>query len=85
MATAMSEWVRVTRRRWGLSQSQFARLFATSVRTVRRWETGQLEPQEHQQWLFSLLLNYANINGVNRLLRRFLQESGRFSKPGRPA
>jgi hypothetical protein len=31
------------RRRWGLSQSQFARLFMTSVRTVRRCERGQTE------------------------------------------
>jgi transcriptional regulator with XRE-family HTH domain len=81
---AGAERVRATRQRWGLSQSQFGRLFATSVRTVRRWENGQLDPREHQKWMLALLVRYAASNGIDEFLRRFLHQAGRLSKPGRP-
>lgn len=76
--------IRAARRRWGLSQAQFASLFATSMRSVRRWENAQLLPREQQLWIFSLLIEYARTNGTKCFLRRFVQQGGRLSKPGRP-
>ena len=76
--------IRAARQRWGLSQAQFASLFATSVRSVRRWENGQLEPREHQLWIFGLLIGYASVNGVKQFLLRFVNQAGRLSNPGRP-
>jgi DNA-binding transcriptional regulator YiaG len=81
---AVATRIRAARRRWGLSQAQFASLFATSVRTVRHWENRQLEPREHQLWIFSLLISYASVNGVKQFLRRFVNQAGRLSEPGRP-
>lgn len=82
--SAICQQVRVARRRWRLSQAQFAMLFATSVRTVRRWESGQLEPREHQKWLLALLIDYARTQGNDRLVQRFVNEPGRLCKAGRP-
>jgi DNA-binding transcriptional regulator YiaG len=81
---ALANTIRTARRRWGLSQAQFASLFATSVRSVRRWESSQLEPREHQLWIFSLLIGYASAYGVKQFLLRFANQAGRLSKPGRP-
>jgi len=82
--SAVNEWVRITRQHWGVSQSQFATLFATSVRSVRRWENGQLEPRGHQLWLFGLLVEYATVHGLDQFLRRFVNQTGRLSRAGRP-
>jgi transcriptional regulator with XRE-family HTH domain len=73
------------REEWGLSQSQFAALFMTDTRTVRRWENGQLPLSLRHQWFFGLFVQYARNNGVDRFLNRFVaDEHGRFSQAGRP-
>ena len=82
--TSGGNWVHSTRRRWGLSQAQFATLFARSVRTVRRWESGQFAPREHQLWILNLLVEYTRVHHTNRFRHRFVRQRGRLSKPGRP-
>jgi DNA-binding transcriptional regulator YiaG len=39
-----------TRQRWRLSQAQFAELFMTTRRTIRRWEEHQFCPAPTQDW-----------------------------------
>lgn len=73
------------RRRLRLSQSQFAGLFMTNVRTVRRWEAGLSALTTHQQWFLRLFVTYIERDGVRAFRRRFVRETPRYSRPGRPA
>jgi DNA-binding transcriptional regulator YiaG len=72
------------REKWGLSQRQFAALFATDIRSVRRWEHGQLSPSPRQRWCLWLLVQYVNRNGLRAFQRRLVRQSPRYRKPGRP-
>jgi DNA-binding transcriptional regulator YiaG len=72
------------RRKWKLSLRQFAELFLTSARTVRRWEGREFNPTPHQHWCLSILVRYAEQKGITAFRRRFVQQPGRYSKPGRP-
>jgi DNA-binding transcriptional regulator YiaG len=84
-ASRASREAAVLRRRSRLSQSQFAGLFMTSVRTVRRWESGQSTLTTHQQFFLRLFAEYIERNGVREFRCRFVREAARYGKPGRPA
>ncbi len=73
------------RRRSRLSQAQFASLFMTSVRTVRRWEAGLSALTTHQQFFLRLFAGYIERNGVREFRRRFVSGEPRYGKAGRPA
>jgi len=73
------------RRKWKLSQKQFAGLFFTSPPTVERWESRQFSPSLHQQWLLGLLASYAREHGMAAFRRRFVRQPPRYGKRGRPA
>jgi hypothetical protein len=73
------------RRRSRLSQSQFASLFMTSVRTVRRWEAGLSALTMHQQFFLRLFAEYIERNGVREFRCRFVSGAPRYGKAGRPA
>jgi len=68
--------------RWGLSQGQFARLFMTSVRTVRRWEDRQFAPTPHQQWFLGLFEKYIAKEGLAAFLSRFVRQTSRYQAAG---
>ena len=72
------------RREWKLSLRQFAELFLTSARTVRRWEGHEFSPTPHQQWFVSILVRYVKQKGITALQQRFVQQPPRFQKRGRP-
>jgi hypothetical protein len=72
------------RRRTRLSQSQFADLFMTTVRTVRRWEGGQCALTTHQQYFLRLFAMYIEWNGVCGFRQQFVREGARYGKAGRP-
>ncbi len=80
---ACSQMARM-RERWRLSQRQFARLFVTSVRTVRRWEGYKYAPTLHQQWFLGLFVQWAEQHGIRKFRRRFVRGTPRYGKPGRP-
>jgi DNA-binding transcriptional regulator YiaG len=73
------------RRRSRLSQAQFASLFMTSARTVRRWEAGLSALTTHQQFFLRLFAEYIERNGVREFRRRFVRGEPRYGKAGRPA
>jgi DNA-binding transcriptional regulator YiaG len=72
------------RRRLRLSQAQFAHLFMTGVRTVRRWEARLSALTRHQQFFLQLFVRYVERNGVREFRRRFVREAPRHGKAGRP-
>ncbi len=76
--------ITLARKNWGLSQDQFAGLFMTTVRTVRRWEARQFSPTDHQLWFLHMFVGYVARHGLRRFLRRFVREERRYGKPGRP-
>jgi DNA-binding transcriptional regulator YiaG len=84
-ASRTSDEAAALRRRSRLSQSQFASLFMTSVRTVRRWEAGLSALTTHQQFFLRLFVMYIERNGVREFRRRFVREAPRYRKAGRPA
>jgi len=59
--------VRALRKRLGLSQSQFARRYLLSVRTVQQWEQEQREPSEPARVLLFAIAR--NPRTVARVLR----------------
>lgn len=73
------------RKECGLSQAQVSRLFVTHPRTVRRWEAHESVPPRRQQWFLWLFLDYAERCGVPSLRDRFVRESPRCGRPGRPS
>jgi DNA-binding transcriptional regulator YiaG len=74
------------RKEWRLSQSQFARLFISSTRTVRHWERGEFSPTPQQQRFLGLLAGYARREGLRAFHKRFVGEQApRYGQPGRPA
>jgi DNA-binding transcriptional regulator YiaG len=48
------DYVAIMRRRWRLSQAQFADLFMTDVRVVKRWEAHESKPTIRHQWFLQL-------------------------------
>ena len=72
------------RRRARLSQSQFASLFMTTVRTVRRWEARCSALTTRQQFFLRLFMMYVERNGLGALRHRFLPEALRYGSVGRP-
>jgi len=80
---AVCDWVKQTRAELQISQSQFARLLNTDVRTVKRWESYQCKPRRHQRhwlWTFS---EFVKNHGAEAARKRYLQdEEPRFEKPG---
>jgi DNA-binding transcriptional regulator YiaG len=66
--------VLLTRRLWKLTQHEFAGLFMTTVRTVKRWESGRSGLTAHQQFFLSLFAGYVERNGVPEFRRRFVDE-----------
>lgn len=68
---------------WGLSQAQFAHLFMTSVRTVKRWETRQAEPDDHERWFLGLFGRYVQQHGLGKFRERFVRPgpSARLNEP----
>ena len=72
------------RRKVSLSLRQFARLFLTSMDTVRRWEGRRFTPTPHQEWFLGVLVRYVNEKGITVFRQRFVQQPGRYGKPGRP-
>lgn len=84
-ASRASDEAAALRRRSRLSQAQFAGLFVTSVRTVRRWEAGLSALTTHQQFFLRLFAGYIERNGVREFRCRFVREAARYGKPGRPA
>lgn len=61
------------RKCWRLAQREFAGLFMTTVRTVRRWEHREFAPTPHQQWFLRVLSAYANIHGLREFRARFVR------------
>jgi DNA-binding transcriptional regulator YiaG len=61
------------RAQWRLSQSQFARLFITTVRTVKRWEAGRSGLTAHQRFFLELFMKYVERNGIRELRKRFVE------------
>ncbi|HEY2477063.1 MAG TPA: helix-turn-helix domain-containing protein [Candidatus Cybelea sp.] len=59
--------VRALRERLGLSQSEFARRYLLSVRTVQQWEQEQREPSEPARVLLFAIAR--NPRAVERVLR----------------
>jgi hypothetical protein len=87
----LAEWTRkanreaaALRRRSRLSQAQFASLFMTSVRTVRRWEARLSALTTRQRFFLRLFVMYIERNGVPEFRRRFVREAPRYGKAGRP-
>ena len=74
-----------SRRLWLLSQTQFADLFLTTKRSIRRWEEHRFCPAPTQQWFLELFTKYIQKNGRRAFLRRFVREGGRYRSPGRPS
>jgi DNA-binding transcriptional regulator YiaG len=72
------------RRKWKLSEQQFSRVLGCGLRSVKRWESGECTPQLHQRWVLELLRRYASRNGIAAFRRRFVGESPRYQKSGRP-
>jgi DNA-binding transcriptional regulator YiaG len=62
----------LARKHWGLSQRQFANLFMTTVRTVRRWEKREFAPTPHQQWFLGVFANYVRERGLVQLREHFV-------------
>ncbi len=83
-ASRASDEAAALRRRSRLSQSQFAGLFMTSVRTVRRWEAGMSALTTHQQFFLRLFAGYIERNGVQKFRCRFVRGEPRYGKVGRP-
>jgi len=77
-------YIAALRKRWGLSQSQLARLLMTNRREIRRWEGGEDVPEPHQQWFLQLFVEYVRTNGLRAFRRRFMREAPRYGKVGRP-
>ena len=65
------------RQRLRLSQLQFAGLFITTARTVRRWEGGHCDLTWHQQWFLTLFKRYLKRSGVHAFRRRFVLDAPR--------
>ena len=84
-ASRASDETAALRRRSRLSQSQFAALFMTSVRTVRRWGAGMSALTTHQQFFLRLFAEYIERNGVQKFRCRFVRGEPRYGKVGRPA
>jgi DNA-binding transcriptional regulator YiaG len=62
-APARNQANRVTlRKRWGLSQKQFASLFMTTARTVKRWEAGRSRMTPHQQNFLGVFARYVQLS-----------------------
>ena len=72
------------RRRWRVSQAEFAELLMSTTRSVRRWETGSSSPGIREQWILSLLEQYRLRHGSAHFLDRFVEGTDRFGKRGRP-
>ncbi len=85
MAVIMTSDVAKLRRVWGLSQKQFAELFMTSMRTVRRWEAGEYKPDAREQMFLRAFSSYARAHGVIAFRRRFVRQAPRYGRRGRPA
>ena len=79
-----SDGAAALRRRSRLSQAQFAGLFMTTVRTVRRWEAGLSGLTTHQQFFLRLFAMFIERNGVREFRRRFVGGAPRYGKAGRP-
>jgi len=73
------------RQELALSQARFAKLFLTTARTVRRWESRETFPTEHQQWFGYILMRSAARHGIRKFVRRFIAGKRRLSRPGRPS
>jgi len=84
-ASSATDEAAALRRRSRLSQSQFAGLFVTSVRTVRRWESGRSALTTHQQFFLRLFAGHIERNGVRAFRCRFVREAPRYGTAGRPA
>ena len=66
--------VRALRERLGLSQSEFARRYLLSVRTVQQWEQEQREPSEPARvLLFAIARNPRTVERVLRSRQRLSQ------------
>ena len=78
------DYVVIMRRRWQLSQAQFAGLFMTDVRVVKRWEAHQAQPTIRHQWFLQLFALYVKEHGLGTFRRRFVRQRPRYAKRGRP-
>ena len=53
------------REKWTLSQQQFSKVLGCGLRSVKRWEGRQCNPQPHQRWILELLRRYVSRKGVS--------------------
>ena len=67
---------------WALSQSQFARLLNTSVRTVKRWESHSHKPTPDVRIILASFQDYIAAHGLDAFRERFVREEPRRGKPG---
>jgi DNA-binding transcriptional regulator YiaG len=78
------DYVAIMRRRWRLSQAQFAGLFMTDVRVVKRWEAHEAQPTIRHQWFLRLFALYVKEHGLGTFRRRFVGQRPRYGRRGRP-
>jgi transcriptional regulator with XRE-family HTH domain len=76
--------IAVFRKLCGLSQKQFADLFMTTARTVKRWESGRSDMTPHHEFFLTAFVGYVERNGVRDFRRRFVREEPRYGRVGRP-
>jgi DNA-binding transcriptional regulator YiaG len=79
------DYVASMRRRWRLSQAQFADLFMTDVRVVKRWEAHEAKPTIRHQWFLRLFALYVKEHGLGTFRRRFVGQRPRYGRRGRPS
>jgi len=78
------DYVASMRRRWRLSQAQFAGLFMTDVRVIKRWEAHEAQPPIRHQWFLRLFALYVKEHGLGKFRRRFVGQRPRYGRRGRP-
>ena len=72
------------RKCWGLSQKQFADLFMTTARTVKRWEAACSRMTPHQRFFLGVFARYVGRYGAAAFRRR-VRAAGRAVWKGRTA
>jgi DNA-binding transcriptional regulator YiaG len=50
--------IKELRKQTGLSQSEFAKKFHLSIRTLQRWEQGQTDTPEYVLYMIHMILEY---------------------------
>lgn len=65
--------IRNFRKKFGLTQEEFANLLNISRRTVQLWESGSAIPESKRNFI-EVLFNLSNINEVNKAIERINNE-----------